>query len=153
MDKITASRIEKLHPLVREEVTSIVNEINQKLTGRAKFRITQGLRTFAEQDALFAKRPRVTKAKGGQSVHNYGFAVDGVLIIDGKVASWDFKKDWDADGVADWDECVKVFAKYGWSWGGNWNNFKDFPHFDKIGFNNWRILAAKKRDKNNYIII
>jgi peptidoglycan L-alanyl-D-glutamate endopeptidase CwlK len=153
MDKITASRIAKLHPSVREEVTSIVNEINQKLTGKAQFRITQGLRTFAEQDFLFAKRPKVTNAKGGQSVHNYGFAVDGVLIIDGKVASWDFKKDFDGDSVADWDECVKVFAKYGWSWGGNWNNFKDFPHFDKIGFNNWRILAAKKRDKNNYIII
>lgn len=153
MDKITASRIAALHPTVREEVTNIVNEINAALKGRAQFRITQGLRTFAEQDALYAKRPKVTNAKGGQSVHNYGFAVDGVLIIDGKVASWDFKKDWDADGVADWDEAVKIFARYEWSWGGNWNKFKDFPHFDKIGFNNWRILAAKKRDKNNYIII
>lgn len=153
MDKITASHIAKLHPLVREEVTSIVNEIDKKLSGRAQFRIAQGLRTFADQNALFAKRPKVTNAKGGQSVHNYGFAIDGVLIIDGKIASWDFKKDWDVDGVADWDECVKVFAKYGWNWGGNWSSFKDMPHFDKIGYNNWRILANKKRDKNNYIII
>jgi hypothetical protein len=79
---------------------------------------------------------------------------DIVLIIDGKVASWDVKKDWDNDKVSDWDECVKVFAKFGWSWGGNWNGgFKDMPHFDKIGYNNWRILIKLPRDKNGYIIL
>lgn len=78
---------------------------------------------------------------------------DIVLIIDGKEASWDTKKDWDGDKVADWDECVKVFAKYGWSWGGNWTSFKDMPHFDKIGYNNWRILSKYKRDNNGYIIL
>lgn len=154
MDKITAERISKLHPSVRQEVTDIVNEINKALTGRSQVRISQGLRTFEEQNALYNQKPKVTNAKGGQSVHNYGFAVDIVLIIDGKTASWDVKKDWDGDGVADWDECVKVFAKYGWSWGGNWTSFKDMPHFEKIGFNNWRILEKKPRDKKtNYIIL
>lgn len=152
MDKITTQRIALLHPSVREEMTTIVNKCNELLTGRAQLRISEGLRTFAEQDALFAKRPKVTKAKGGQSVHNYGFAVDIVLIIDGKTASWDTAKDWDGDEISDWDECVKVFALHGWSWGGNWTSFKDMPHFDKIGFNNWRVLAQKKRDTNNYII-
>lgn len=153
MDKITTQRISVLHPTVREEMTNIINECNSLLTGRSQVRISQGLRTFAEQDALFAKRPKVTNAKGGQSVHNYGFAVDIVLIIDGKEASWDIKKDWDNDKISDWDECVKVFAKHGWSWGGSWISFKDFPHFEKIGFNNWRVLSQKKRDSNNYIII
>lgn len=159
VDKVTQDRISKLHPSVRDEVTKIIEEINTKfLTGRAKVRIAQGLRTFAEQDALYAQgrtKPgkKVTNAKGGQSVHNYGFAVDIVLIIDGKEASWDTKKDWDGDKVADWDECVKVFAKYGWSWGGNWTSFKDMPHFDKIGYSNWRLLSKYKRDNNGYIII
>lgn len=152
-DKVTLERIAKLHPSVREEVKTIVDECNKVLSKRSQLRISQGLRTFAEQDALFAQRPRVTKAKGGQSVHNYGFAVDGVLIIDGKTASWDTHKDWDGDGVADWDEIVKVFAKYGWSWGGSWTTFKDMPHFDKIGFNNWRILSTKAKDKDGYVII
>jgi peptidoglycan L-alanyl-D-glutamate endopeptidase CwlK len=152
-NKVTLDRIAKLHPSVREEVKVIVDECNLALKGRAKLRITQGLRTFAEQDALYAKRPKVTNAKGGQSVHNYGFAVDGCLIIDGKEVSWDFKKDWDSDGVADWDECVRIFAKYGWSWGGSWASFKDFPHFDKIGFNNWRLLSKKAKDKDGYVII
>ena len=80
VDKVTQDRISKLHPSVRDEVTKIIEEINTKfLTGRAKVRIAQGLRTFAEQDALYAQgrtKPgkKVTNAKGGQSVHNYGFA-------------------------------------------------------------------------------
>jgi peptidoglycan L-alanyl-D-glutamate endopeptidase CwlK len=153
MDKVTLDRIAKLHPIVREEMTAIINECNKILTGRSQVRISQGLRTFAEQDALYKQRPKVTNAKGGQSIHNYGFAIDIVLIIDGKVASWDIKKDWDADGVADWDECVKVFAKHGWSWGGSWASFKDMPHFDKIGYNNWRILINKPKDINGYVIV
>ena len=153
MDQATKNRIALLHPSVRSEMKNIVDECNSALSGRSQVRISEGLRTFAEQDALFAKKPKVTNAKGGQSVHNYGFAVDIVLIIDGKTASWDTHKDWDGDKVADWDECIKIFAKYGWSWGGNWTSFKDMPHFDKIGFNNWRVLATKKRDSNNYIII
>ncbi len=153
MDTPTKDKISKLHPSVRNEVTLIINEINKNLTGRSQVRISQGLRTFAEQDALYKQKPKVTNAKGGQSVHNYGFAVDIVLIIDGKVASWDTKKDWDGDKVSDWDECVKVFAKYGWNWGGNWSSFKDMPHFDKIGFSNWRLLINKQRDKEGYIIL
>lgn len=153
MDTPTIQRIGKLHPSVRNEMIAIINEIDAALTGRAKVRITQGLRTFAEQDALYKQRPKVTNAKGGQSVHNYGFAVDICLIIDGKEASWNTAKDWDDDKISDWQECVKIFAKYGWSWGGDWLKFKDFPHFDKIGFNNWRQLINLPKDKNGYVII
>lgn len=169
MDTTTQNRIAKLHPSVREEVTKIIQECNTALTGRAKVRITQGLRTFKEQVDLFAlgrtrvnpqgktaKKPlgnRVTQAKGGQSVHNYGFAVDICLIIDGKTASWDTAKDWDNDTVADWYECVKIFAKFGWEWGGNWKNFKDFPHFEKKGFNNWRQLIKRQRDAQGYVVL
>ena len=153
MDKPTQDRIAKLHPKVRKEVTTIIDECNVALSGRSQVRISEGLRTFAEQDNLFKQKPKVTNAKGGQSIHNYGFAVDIVLIIDGKTASWDNHKDWDNDGIADWDECVKVFAKHGWSWGGSWASFKDMPHFDKIGFNNWRTLITKQRDAQGYIIL
>lgn len=157
MDKVTQERIQKLHPSVREEVTKIINECNANLTGRAQVRISQGLRTFEEQAALYEigrikAGKKVTNAKAGQSIHNYGLAVDIVLIIDGKTASWDTAKDWDNDGVADWYECVKIFAKNGWDWGGNWKTFKDLPHFEKKGFN-WRTLSTKPRDKNNYVLL
>ena len=94
MDKVTQEIIGKLHPSERGVITKIINECDKALTGRAKVRIAQGFRTFKEQDALYAqgrtkKGEVVTNSKGGQSVHNYGFAVDIVLIIDGKIASWD----------------------------------------------------------------
>jgi peptidoglycan LD-endopeptidase CwlK len=158
MDKITQQRIEKLHPIVRDEVTQIINECNLALTGKAQVRITQGLRTMDEQRALYAlgrTKPgnKVTNALAGQSIHNYGFAVDICLIIDGKEASWNTTKDWDNDQIADWYECVKIFAKYGWDWGGNWKKFKDLPHFDKRGCNNWKLLAIRRKDKNGYPIM
>jgi peptidoglycan L-alanyl-D-glutamate endopeptidase CwlK len=158
MDKFTQKRINLLHPLVRDEITAIINECNTVLTGKAKIRITQGLRSVEEQNELYAQGrtkagKKVTNAKGGQSIHNYGLAVDICLIIDNKTASWDTTKDWDNDQVADWYECVKIFAKYGWEWGGNWKNFKDLPHFEKRGYNNWKTLSKMKKDQNGYVIV
>ncbi|PZU91636.1 MAG: peptidoglycan L-alanyl-D-glutamate endopeptidase [Chryseobacterium sp.] len=165
MDKITQQRIQKLHPKVREEVTQIIEECDKALTGNAKIRITQALRTFEEQDQLYAigrtkSGKKVTNAKGGQSIHNYGLAVDVCLMIDGKTASWDTAKDWDNDKVVDWYECVKIFAKYGWDWGGNWKTFKDLPHFEKKSIKtkaseiktSWRNLIKLPKDKAGYIV-
>lgn len=158
MDNPTKDRINMLHPSVKEEVIKIIQECDLELNGKAKVRITQGLRTIAEQNELYAigrTKPgsKVTNAKGGQSVHNYGFAVDICLIIDGKIASWDTVKDWDNDKVADWYECVKIFAKYGWEWGGNWKKVKDLPHFDKRGYNDWKKLSKLKKNIKGYVIL
>jgi len=132
MDKTTIERIELLHPALREEAKQIYAEICERLTGRATCRFSHTLRTFAEQDALYNQKPKVTKAKGGQSYHNYGLAVDIVLLLnDGKTASWDTVTDFDGDGLADWQEVVYVFGLYGWEWGGNWKTFVDKPHFQK----------------------
>lgn len=165
MDNITQKRIDKLHPIIRDEVQRIIAGCDLVLTGRAKVRITQGLRTFQEQEQLYAigrTKPgkKVTNAKAGQSIHNYGLAVDICLIIDGKTASWDTAKDWDNDKIADWYECVKIFAKYGWEWGGNWKTFKDLPHFEKKSIKTktseikttWRNLIRLPKDKDGYVI-
>lgn len=151
MDKSSKEKILKLHPSIRIEVIQIITEIDKALNGRAKIRITQGLRTFAEQDALYAKKPKVTNAKGGQSIHNYGLAVDMCLIIDDKEVSWDTVKDWDGDKISDWMECVAIFKKYDWNWGGDWKSFKDLPHFDKKGYSDWKILIKLPRDKDGYV--
>ena len=144
IDQITLKRIELLHPKLRLETKDLyLNKIVPALTGRAMCRFAYTLRTFQEQDELYAQgRTKmfdnsgnrlgiVTKAKGGQSIHNYGLALDIVLIIDGKTASWDIKKDFDADQKSDWMEVVNIFKNAGWSWGGDWESFKDYPHFEK----------------------
>jgi peptidoglycan L-alanyl-D-glutamate endopeptidase CwlK len=154
-DKLTLDRIKLLHPKLRAEVEHIYRaQIVPALSGNAMCRFAYTLRTFKEQDALYAQGRTqlfdakgrrlgiVTKAKGGQSIHNYGLALDIVLIIDGKVASWDVKKDYDRDGVSDWNEIVRIFKAAGWTWGGDWK-FYDAPHFEKPFGHTWRTLLAK----------
>ncbi len=103
-----------VHPILARKVLSIIELAAQEgyiLT------VVQGLRTFAEQDRLFKKRPRVTKARGGQSYHNYGVAVDIAFIVNGKL-SWDEKL---YKNVGRWA------GRVGLEWGGNWH-FVDMPH-------------------------
>jgi len=155
MDKVTLDRIQLLHPRLREEALSIYNEICDALRGKAMCRFSHTLRTFAEQDALFYAKPQVTKAKGGQSYHNYGLAIDIVLILDKdgngtfESASWDVKLDHDGDGQSDWMEVVAIFKRYGWDAGIDWK-FYDAPHFQKtLGHS---IVDLKKRwDDNRFI--
>jgi peptidoglycan LD-endopeptidase CwlK len=165
MDKITLNRIELLHPDIRDEVREIYEEICSRLTGNVICRFAYTLRTFAEQDALFAQgrsKPgkRVTNARGGQSFHNYGLAVDIVLLVDRdkngtyEEASWDTRLDGDNDKIADWMECVAVFKIWGWEWGGDWKSFKDMPHFQKtFGYTTPQLLKMKKQPGSIYPIL
>jgi len=147
IDSSSQKRISLLHPKLVAEVTALVNQANSQLTSRSQMRIVQGLRTFEEQNALYAQGrttsgKKVTNAKGGQSLHNYGLALDFCLIIDGKEASWDLKRDWDGDKIADWMEVVSVFRKAGWEWGGTWK-FTDNPHFQKTFGLTWQDCLKK----------
>ena len=151
MDKATSQRIELIHPKLRAELIAIYTEICQALKGKAMCRFTSTLRTFAEQDALYYAKPQVTKAKGGQSYHNYGLAVDIVLIVDKdgnstyESASWDVKTDFDGDGQSDWMEVVAIFKRYGWEWGGDWK-FYDAPHFQKtLGYSIAQLQELNKK--------
>jgi len=124
-----------MHPKLRKEVEQIYDEICEALNGRAMCRFAYTLRTFKEQDALYAqgrtvKGKIVTNAKGGLSMHNYGLALDIVLIMNDGSASWDIKGDFDGDRKSDWMEIVTIFKQYGWEWGGDWK-FTDYPHFQK----------------------
>lgn len=97
--------------------------------------ITQGLRTIAEQDGLYAQgrtKPGsiVTNARGGYSYHNFGVAIDFALLLPNGGVSWDTKRDGDGDGIADWDEVVAQAKRIGWNWGGDWRTFTDLPHFE-----------------------
>lgn len=162
MDQLSIERIRKgAHPKLRDELEKIYIEANNKLA-KSRLRFSYVLRTFKEQDELFKKRPKVTNARGGQSYHNYGLAVDIVILFDPKggnnytSASWDPLKDWDKDNIADWQEVVTVFKKYGWEWGGDWRK-KDLPHFQKTLGYSWQQLKSLydsgKVDKEGFVLI
>jgi len=148
-DTISLERCQKLHPLVSQEAIDCIEAAEATFPGNIKIRVVQGLRTIEEQNALYNQRPRVTKAKGGQSYHNYGLAIDFCLLYDKdnngtfEELSWDTVKDFDKDGIADWQEVVKQFEDKGWYWGGAWRTFKDYPHVQKNFGYTWKQLLAK----------
>jgi len=87
--------------------------------------VVQGLRTFAEQDALYAKGRTtpgaiVTQARGGESNHNFGLAVDLCPFTSDK-------PDWNAP-MAVWAAIGASAAAQGLEWGGQWKKFLDKPH-------------------------
>lgn len=142
-DAISLQRCQLLHPAVRQEAINAITTAEAGFPTNVKIRVVQGYRTIAEQDALYAqgrngdKRPKVTNAKGGSSYHNYGLAIDFAILYDKnsdgnfEELSWDIAKDFDKDGVYDWNEVVRVFEALGWQWGGKFRTFKDYPHVQK----------------------
>ncbi|WP_422631181.1 M15 family metallopeptidase [Pseudomonas silesiensis] len=95
--------------------------LQAKLNG-ITIKIISGLRTYEEQDALYARGrpdngPTVTNAKGGQSNHNFGIAFDIGIFEGGKYLGNSPK--YKAVGVLAMD--------LGLEWGGNWKSFKDEP--------------------------
>lgn len=167
IDNVTIQRIQTLHPKIRKEVNDIyVNEVVPALTGRAICRFAYTLRTFKEQNDLYAigrtklfdsngkRLGKVTNAKGGQSIHNYGLAFDIVLLKDKdsngsfETASWEDTIDFDKDGKADWMEVVNIFKNRGYEWGGDWKSFKDKPHFQKDFNYDWRRLLSKYNSRD-----
>ena len=91
-----------------------------------KLRVVSALRTWAEQDELYAQgRTKsgkiVTNARAGQSLHNFGLAIDVVEIKNGK-ALWK---------NPNWNKIAALGKSIGFAWGGNFKTIKDKPHFEK----------------------
>jgi peptidoglycan L-alanyl-D-glutamate endopeptidase CwlK len=161
MDSITLQRIKLAHPSIREKLLQDYTDANNLLGKGVRLRLAHVYRTNTEQDALFNKRPKVTNAKGGQSIHNYGLAFDIVMLYDQdgngtfETASWNMVRDFDKDGIADWMEVTNLFKSRGWEWGGDWKSFKDNPHFQLKKPNgtsySWKELKASI-DNGNFIL-
>lgn len=88
--------------------------------------ILSGTRTYAEQDELYRQIPRVTKAAGGQSNHNFGIAFDIGLFKGSKYLTGSSKAEDKA--YSDFAAAVKQSIPH-LEWGGDWRSFKDPPHY------------------------
>jgi peptidoglycan LD-endopeptidase CwlK len=151
--------VQLLHPKIADEVKQLIDKAESFFPKNIAIRIAQGLRTIEEQNALYAKGrtapgPKVTNAKGGQSYHNFGLAIDFCLLYDKdgngtyETVSWKESEDFDKDDIPDWHEIVDVFEKAGYSWGGKWSKFKDAPHLEKTFGHHWSDLMKKHETKN-----
>lgn len=103
-------------PRIAEQVQKVLDEMAS--LGHPMI-CTDGYRTWAEQNALFAKRPKVTNARGGESNHNYACAADCTFLVNGK-PSW--------DGNLPWETYGRIAEKHGFFWGGRWTYEKDGIH-------------------------
>lgn len=137
-----------LHPVVLAAATALIERCYAQ---GVNIVITQGLRTIAEQDALYAQgrtKPGniVTNAKGGTSYHNFGLAIDFALLIpDGFSVSWNTTSDGDGDGTKDWSEVVQEAKALGFEWGGDFVSIKDAPHFQmSFGLTTAKLRAGKQ---------
>ncbi|MBH5319063.1 M15 family metallopeptidase [Paenibacillus sp. GSMTC-2017] len=128
--KKDAPQITELHPIVQLKKEELITEV-EKLG--ISILITDDFRSHEEQNALYDKGresegPIVTHVRGGESYHNYGLAIDFALKTKKGKVIWDLEYDGNKNGSADWIEVVKVAKQLGFSWGGDWKNFKDYPH-------------------------
>lgn len=138
MNESSIKRLAAVHPLLREKIL----ELERICRARGiEIAVVQGLRTFAEQDALFAKgrtKPgkRVTNARGGQSNHNFGLAVDLAPIKDGEIL-WDDEAPFRTIG--------RCAVTLGLEWGGDWKSFVDLPHVQIPGPSVAECLALYRK--------
>ncbi|WP_340034046.1 M15 family metallopeptidase [Paenibacillus sp. FSL H3-0302] len=144
----SSTRLIGLHPVVLAAATVLIERCYAR---GVPIVITQGLRTIAEQDALYAQgrtKPGsiVTNAKGGYSYHNFGLAVDFALLLpNGSSVSWDMNRDYNGNNIKDWIEVVEEAKKLGFEWGGDWTTFKDYPHFQMVfGLTLTQLRAGSK---------
>ncbi|MFT3704625.1 MAG: M15 family metallopeptidase [Agriterribacter sp.] len=152
-DTISISRIEQLHPDIREDMTNFINDV--EAGEDIILRIVQGLRTFEAQNDIYQQgrtKPGaiVTNAKAGSSYHNYGLAIDVVQMKDGK-PNWNYN----------YKKLRPYYKKYGLTWGADWDgdgktkdegdkdeHLVDMPHYEKTFGYNWRQLLEKYNKKD-----
>ncbi len=127
---INSRNINDLLPAVASRCHAFIGACN--LTG-VDVIITTTYRDFESQDALYAQGrtspgKKVTNAKGGDSIHNYGRAFDFVPTRNGKPV-WGYK------GVDSelWLKCGIIAESVGLEWGGRWKTLIDRPHCQYLG--------------------
>lgn len=143
IDERSRKQIDTLHPAARPWAEAHLQAIRDSglLPPDVEARIVSGNRTWEEQDALYAKGRTapgsvVTKARGGQSNHNFGIAWDLGLFKDG-----------------DYLEDSPLYAKIGpvgesigLEWGGRWKSIVDTPHYQvKTGLSTGQLRALVLR--------
>lgn len=99
--------------------------------------VLSGTRSYAEQDVLFAKRPKVTNARGGQSNHNFGIAIDVGIFVGGRYYTGANRSEEKA--YEDLAKLVKPNLGFVYAtktenklldWGGDWKSIVDKPHYE-----------------------
>lgn len=119
---MSSRSIVDLEPAVAERARDLVARAHD-----AGYRvvITQTRRSIDEQNRLFASGRSVpgkviTNARGGYSWHNFGLAFDVAFLTLAHDVVWS----------GPWEEIGALGRDLGLTWGGDFANFPDRPHFE-----------------------
>lgn len=139
-DLISIQRADLLHPKFKPFAVGFIDALELKYC--VTIRISQGLRTFAEQGILYAQGRTtagniVTYSPAGTSYHNYGLAVDLVVLEQTGSINW-------AYNYSLW---VNTAAQFNLTWGGTFVK-KDLDHYENKFNYNWRDLLHKYTTKD-----
>ncbi|WP_052342754.1 M15 family metallopeptidase [Bacillus sp. EB01] len=142
-----------LHPEVKQKADTLVSRAAEK---GITIQIYEGFRSNQEQEELYAqgrteKGNIVTHARAGESYHNFGLAVDFALLTKDERLIWDMEYDMNGNGRSDWNEVVAIAKELGFEWGGDWPNFKDYPHLQMTFGLSIRELQWGKRPPGSNI--
>jgi peptidoglycan L-alanyl-D-glutamate endopeptidase CwlK len=130
LSSISEVRLSFVMPLLAEKVRYMA-EILELDSEPIYLVVLAGLRTWAEQNALYAQGRTlpgniVTNAKGGESWHNFGCAVDcAPEIVKGQI-------DWNGNHPQ-WKRMQQVGESLGLTSGATWTRLVDAPHFQLTG--------------------
>ena len=123
---------EGLHPIVEEKSNQLIKKAEDI---GVPILISDGFRSVESQDVLYEKGRSiegsiVTYARGGESYHNFGLAIDFALQNQDGSISYDLERDLNGNEEADWFEVIRIGKELGFSSGADWKGFKDYPHLE-----------------------
>lgn len=134
--RISSEKIKTLVPAFRQRVLDWVADCRS--VGLQPY-IYEGVRTSARQNELYAigrtvqrGKPKVTNAKAGQSMHQYGLAIDFVPLKPAKAEGM-WEADWSDKAYAAYHSLAVQFGLRRLSW--------ETPHLEDATYADWRAAA------------
>ena len=136
----SVSRMGDVHPSLKEYAIELIKRCYKE---GIRVQISSGYRSFTDQAFIYGQGRYSYKFKGkeygrlkdgngkvlsivsnaepGESIHNYGLAIDYFLVSeDGNQSLWTVN--------ADWKRVAAIAKSMGFEWGGDWSSFRDYPH-------------------------
>ena len=132
MDAVSTARVQELYPALGSKIARLIAQLESE---GIECRVVQGLRSWTQQDALYAQGrtapgPIVTNVPGGCSYHNFGLAAD---VVPSQFAPGQpYDPDWNAAHPA-WTRMIQLGESLDLVSGSSWRTFPDYPHFQYTG--------------------
>jgi len=132
MDFQSEAKLQNLYPRLADKVRQMADMLASE---GIYIRVVQGLRTWQEQQTLYAQgrtQPGkiVTNAVGGYSYHNFGLAAD--CCPSEFAPGQPFNPDWNSSHPS-WKRMETVAVSLGLTSGANWKRIIDAPHVQITG--------------------